>query len=319
MECSHMVLRRVAEVSVQVFLRQSAWLRFLFLGLLLYLGLFLTHEDPPPPPLPTPNTAQLDTLRSSWLRISGTEPNNSEMQVLVRGWVDRELLFREALRLNLHLTDTLVWRRMVRNMQFIGAQGSDSQLLWRAFDLGLHEADPIVRRRLLQTMEDRARASITMPQEQVLLDAYHGPRAEEFLRIRRAFTHVFYSYDKRGKDGALTHARAFVCEKSTIATAHADTFPAISRDVPLSTEQQIAKNFGAHFATQLMQVSLDTCHGPMHSAYGVHWVYIHTHREERIPYEQVRALLLEDWLRAESDQALATQAMVLREQYQPLP
>ena len=294
------------------------WLHFVVLGSLLYVGVFLTRVDPPLPLLPQPTDAEIATMRANWLKRVNSFPNQIEMRELLRDWTDRELLFREALRLNLYMTDTLIWRRLIRNLKFVGKEGSESSLLREALQLGLHEIDPVIKKRLLQTMEDRARATVPMPEEKILRQAYEQRLEHEFTRARRSFSHVFYSHDKHAKEAMRRITKNFKCSLDAIESNLGEMYPAAPKKVPLSTEQQIAKNFGTGFADEIMTVSLQKCAGPINSAYGVHWVYVHEHRKERMPYSQVRPLLLEEWLRAQTAKVLATQAQNLRASYQPV-
>jgi hypothetical protein len=301
------------------YLKHAVWLHFLCLGAVLYVGISLNKEPEPLPELPVPSDGEIREMQNNWARGMHDLPDNKEMEELLRDWTDRELLFREALRLNLHLSDTLVWRRLIRNLRFIGKEGSDASLLREAFQIGLHEQDPIVRRRLLQTMEDRVRSGVPLPEESLLRRQYQNRLKHEFTRIRRSFSHVFYSHDRHGRDKARRMAKGFKCSKLIIQNHKADIYPAAPQNVPLSTEQQIAKNFGADFAAEIMNISPNECEGPMDSAYGTHWVYVHEHREEPIAYERARALLLEEWMRAKTDKALTEYAFSLRAHYQVPP
>lgn len=296
------------------------WIHFVVLGGILF-GVSISIREPAPlPSLPQPSAEQIESMRLDWVRRTNTLPGESQTSQFTEDWIERELLFREALRLNLELSDMFIWRRLIRNLQFIGAEGSDASLLRKALRMGLHKEDIVVRRRLLQAMEDRARSSLPMPDEQVLRHAYKQALEDEFVRKRRTFSHVYYSYDKRGKIGARNAANRFACSKEAIAIGDGDIYAVAPKHVPLSTETQIAKNFGPNFAHYLMHAPVNACSGPINSAYGTHWVYVNMDRSDIIPYETARPVLMEDWLRVETSKVLQDQARQLRKHYQlPLP
>ena len=63
-------------------------------------------------------SAQIEALRRDFRRSVGTPPDAGELAALIRDYVDREILFREALRAGLHRSDPLIRRRLVQNIRF---------------------------------------------------------------------------------------------------------------------------------------------------------------------------------------------------------
>ncbi|MDF1765506.1 MAG: peptidylprolyl isomerase [Gammaproteobacteria bacterium] len=54
-----------------------------------------------------------------WETQMGTEPSASELESLIAGWIEEEVLYREALRLGLDREDSIIRRRLVQKLNFI--------------------------------------------------------------------------------------------------------------------------------------------------------------------------------------------------------
>lgn len=299
-------------------LSEAYWLHFIIIGSVLFA---LVRYFEPLPPIPYPQDSEIAELQENWLRTTGGITNDTELVLLIKDWQDQELLFQEALRLKLYLDDTLVWRRLIRNMRFVGAEGDDIDLLQQALKLGTHTIDPVVRRRLLQRMRDRMRSTLLLPLEATLQTIYQQRLVADYTLIRRSFQHIYFAYDRRGRSGAKSDAQSLKCTADLfLATEQrtGDAYPAAPLNIVLSTEQQIIKRFGANFASAVMAAVVEHCFGPVESAYGMHWIYVTEHKVEPRPYQSVRALLLENWLRKQTDNALNDLVTDLRSTYSGL-
>ena len=74
---------------------------------------------------------------------------------MVAAELDRDMLFQRAIELDLHLYDTVVYQRLLRNMRFLqlGEGKTDQELYEEALSMRLHLGDEVVKRRLIQVME----------------------------------------------------------------------------------------------------------------------------------------------------------------------
>ncbi len=295
-------------------LHRNPWLHFIGIGLLLYFlpGPWSSRAAPEPLQI---EGEQVRSLTVDWLRRTGRYPNSEELKSLVRDALDKKLLFQEGLRLGLHLSDPLVWRRLVRNMRFLGVQGEDYDLLRQALDLGMHRRDVVVQRRVLQMMEERHRSFVLEPSEEELLQQYYSEQ-EKYRRVRVAFLHLFFSRQQRGMAAAYQAAEQWMgdCRVELFDSTHGDPHPAGLRQ-PLQTEEQIAKNFGGHFASRVLAGGEGACLGPVESAYGVHWVLIAERESEVIPYAQLHERLREEKLRERAFRSLGVELDKLREKH----
>lgn len=292
-------------------------LHFLLLGAALYS--LVAAWPQPKPPLPAIDAERLEARRVEWLRRTGAAPGAEALAAMRREMLDEELLFIEGLRLGAHLSDLVVWRRLARNMRFIGEEGTDAELLRKALDIGMHLDDIVVRRRVLQIMEARVAAGLGAPPEAELRADYQRRLATEFTYPRVAFEQVFYSNQQRGREAAWRAAQAQRdgrCAASRMAGG--DHYPGGARRHPLLTKAQIAKRFGGLFAEALINAdAAETCLGPMRSVYGAHWVRVLERRVDQLSFEQARPRLQEDWRRRRLRDALAETVARLRLNYAP--
>lgn len=66
-------------------------------------------------------------LSSLWLAQMGNQVTQEQLSSLVDAWIKEEVLYREAIRLNLDRDDTIVRRRLVQKLEFL-TEGVDDEL-----------------------------------------------------------------------------------------------------------------------------------------------------------------------------------------------
>ncbi len=293
---------------------KRSWLHFLALGLLLYLATLLWPEHEPPPEPVRLDETRVQELRLGWLRRTGTYPDARQMEALVEDAIDRELLFQEGLRLGLHLVDNVVWRRLVRNMRFTGMEGSDWKLLRQALDFDMHRNDIVVRRRVIQVMEERARSLVEEPSAAELREQYRL-REAEFRRRLTSFRHIFSGYQERGLERAQAEIQALraQCRAALFAGQRGDPHPA-GFELLQRTDHQVMKYFGGDFVQALQAAPVGDCFGPVESAYGAHLVWVLERSDETLSFAQLRPRLHEDLVRRRSRTILREQLQQLRRQ-----
>ena len=158
-----------------------------------------------------------------------------EERAEVAKWVEEELLFRTALRLHMHEADTIVRRRLVQRMRFVH--------------------------------EDMLKVAEPTPAQ---LDAYiarhptSGPNTV-------TFDHVFLARSKHPDlDADATATRAALSKGEA---ASGDSMP-----VPFATadqlEVELSKAIGPSVTSAIMAAPLNEWAGPFESAYGLHMVRV---------------------------------------------
>jgi hypothetical protein len=267
--------------------------------------------------------AQIETLRRDFRSRVGTPPDADELAALIRDHVDREILFREALRAGLHRSDPLIRRRLLQNMRFAQVEeagGSDP--FEAALALGMERTDPVVHRRLVQRAE-RILVASAGPAEpgQAELEAWLETHAQTFTRpARYRFAHVFLSADQRSstleRDAlrVLAELRHEARDPDEI-TALGDSFP-LSQQLGPWSAHEIAKQLGPGFARQIAGLVPGRWTGPVASAYGLHLVWL----RERIPatrpsVEEVRGRLTQAVRERRERQVLRAGLEPLRRHY----
>jgi hypothetical protein len=254
------------------------WLHFLVLGAVLFL--FLRWLNPPPRPTvgPLPQ-ARIDNLQREWFSTTGRPPSEAQLARMVEAELDREILFQEALELDIHLFDPVVRQRLVRNMHFLQLAGErdDEALYQDALRMQLHLGDEVVKRRLIQVMEQLL-LSRQPPQPVTEADiAQRFAEGREELRRPERYT-IDQIYLPRERASEVETVAAEIRQRELdpdTARKFSSPFLPGYRFVAQSPAQ-LARNFGAAFVMNFQQLNpvSGTWLGPVESTYGFHLVWI---------------------------------------------
>jgi hypothetical protein len=228
---------------------------------------------------------------------------------------DAELLEREARRLGLARGDSVIRRRLERNLRFLEESGPGAADFEEALALGLDRSDLVVRRRLVQRLELHAlawaRASEPTEAE---LERRLARDADRFaLPARVRLSHVFLSRDRHGA-GLLAAAHALAARLDSLAPERAAELgdPSLQgARLPWLSEAELAASFGEPFARAVAELPTGRWSGPIASSYGLHHVFVHERSSGRTAalaqvrsavreavFEERSQAVLRDWLRA---------------------
>jgi parvulin-like peptidyl-prolyl isomerase len=230
-------------------------------------------------------------LIRSYSAETGRAPDEPTIAALVEEALDDEVLFREARARGLHEIDSVVRQRLVQNMRFLEGetQKSDDELFAESLKLEMDASDVVVRRRLIQLLELAAFSSARLVEpSDADLAAYLEAHRERFLQPERvSATQIFLSRDQRA-EALERDARALLAqlERDSIAPENSGSFGdpfLLPRELPLRSETELARSFGAEFASALLRAPLGRWSGPIRSAYGMHAVFVHERSEARMP------------------------------------
>ncbi len=305
-------------------IRRRPWLQFLILGILLF---WLQSElFPAPKPAVGPlEEARVEGLLGQWQAATGRRPEGAELARILRAELEQDMLFQHAVSMDLQRQDPVVFQRLVLNMQFLGLgaeDATDSELFERALELRLHLGDEVVRRRLLQVMEQLLLA--TNPPEQASAEAIaeaFAQRAEELRRPPRYSILQLFFDRKREQELPAIVAR--------IENDSLDPEAALALSSPFmhghtfreQTPDQLARIFGAVFVSNLLATDPRPAHwhGPLRSAYGWHYVWVESVTPGRpAELEEVRPILQRDLDLEARNRALASAVARLAERYELL-
>ena len=221
-----------------------------------------------------------ETFANQWQR----PPTDEELHGLVAGFLEEEVLAREAKTLGLDQNDTIVRRRLAQKLAFL--------------------------------VDDTSQ--IVEPTDEELRRFYYT-HAERFrTEARVSFTQVFFNPERRLH--AETDAQAALASVSTMGGDERAT--AMGDPTLLETEfhdldaQAVSNVFGADFARTLFLLKPGSWAGPLKSGYGVHLVWITDLRPATLrPFQEVRPKVLEEWRRQLKEQTKAQYLGKLREKY----
>ncbi len=295
-------------------------LHFVAIGALLFACEAVLAPSPGPAArAPEPlvvSAGQVAELRRSWLALTGRLPDASELESLVADAIDEEVLVREARARGFHRSDSLVRRRLVRNLRFVSddPERSDEDLFAEALALGLDRTDLVVRRRLLQKMKLGVRSAIAEPTTEEL-EAFLASHAERFAQPARVgLSHVFLSRDRRGA-GTEAEAKRLLARLRDGSLGRAEARPLGDpflhpRDLPARSLRELAWMFGEEFARAVARLEPGGWAGPLPSSYGHHLVWVHQRSPVRTPdLASIRARVRDAWL---TERAAAELAARLR-------
>ena len=227
------------------------------------------------------SAGQVNRIAENFQLLAGRPPSRGELDALVKDYVDEEIFYREAMAMGLDIDDVIVRRRMRQKLEFLSEEDnipepSDAQL--KAW-LTTHRAE------------------------------YRMPR-------RIAFRQVLASGDVRGS-AAKAEAEAFVARLNAGASAaRIGDGSLMPSTVPLSSQQDIASQFGEEFAAALFRHSGRAWFGPVMSPLGAHAVLISATEAARDPsLQEMRDTLRSDWIDAQRQDQRRKFAARLRARY----
>lgn len=287
--------------------------QFVFAGVVLFiLNLWLFPE--PKPQLGPPNPERVQLQAEALQQLQQTQLTEQQIALIKKRELREELLFIEAVERGVIDQDLVVQRRLIRNMRFMSPEreATDEELLAEAWELRLHLADEVVRRRTVQVMETLIVATEPRytPTDAELLAEYNSRISEFEEPARLSFAHVFLRPD-------TTDERAETLVKAVKTGAIPDEARS-SSDVFLagyrfrnSSLLDISRQFGDQFAIELSAKLSDENFaegawlGPLTSIFGQHWVWVESRTPGRVKtMNEVSVDLIRDLRRGAEDAAV---------------
>jgi hypothetical protein len=293
-------------------------LHFAALGALLFAA---DREFARPQPAAMPAERVIERA-AAFARATGSAPDARQLALLERDAFHEELLAREARRLGLDRDDAVVRERLVSNMGFVlGRDVAPDRLYREALALGMDTSDALVRRRLAARMTARLRADAARaPIDEATLRGWfdrHRDDYEEPAAVR--FAQLCFARETRG---GAAESRA----RETLASLRrdADAGAAASRrgdpclfgsEVPLRSEAELARSFGASFTRAAFGAETGVWTGPVASSQGVHLVFVRDRVAKRAAdFEAVRDAVRDACIAERQDAALRDGLAALRAQ-----
>ena len=268
--------------------------------------------------------ARIEQLRQDWQERTGAPPDARTLAALIDQEIEDLVLIREARARGLHRSDSVVQRRLLRNMEFLeGSAGrSADELLDEAYRLGLDRTDLVVRRRLVQMLTLEVYGAARSPEAtEAELREYLDAHADRFrVPARTRISHVYLSRDRRGVS-IDQDARALLLELTAAGEPSAPDgargdpflFPA---DLSSLSNRELARTFGSDFAAGVDDLPAGRWSGPVASAYGLHLVWVHERTPKRpASLASVRKKLAEAVYTERGEAAFRTRVASLRRRH----
>ena len=210
---------------------------------------------------------ELQALAALWQAQWRRPPTQDELTGLVVDRVREEVLYREALALDLDENDVLVRRRLAEKLE-----------------MALNDV-----------------AATTEPSADDLR-RYFESHADRYVEpATLTLTHRFFSRDRRG-DSVETDARRALEALAAGGTVDDDSFHA-AKTLTLEDADRLERIFGGAFHDAVLEHaarprSRHAWFGPVPSAYGAHLVRVDAYTEgRRRTLDEVRETVLDDWRR----------------------
>ncbi|MCK6455672.1 MAG: peptidyl-prolyl cis-trans isomerase [Phycisphaerae bacterium] len=219
------------------------------------------------------STGRIESLATAFTRTWQRPPAPAELAGLVREYVREEVCAREAIA------------------------------------LGLHEDDPIIRRRLRQKLEFVSEdATMDSAPTDGELSGFLEAHPDRFrVEGRLSFAQVYLDPDRRG--AALVSDAAAMLAALNQASAAIDPSTwgdatMLDRESTDVAKSDVLRRFGPAFAAKLGELPIGRWHGPIESGYGAHLVLIRNRSADRLPaLDEIRDAVRREYVEAQRRQA----------------
>ena len=200
---------------------------------------------------------EVNALIETWTAQVGRPPNDQDLQGIINQLVEEEILYREALKLELDKDDIIIKRRLAQKIGFL-KQEEQSQL----------------------------------PTETELKEYFKSKEAKYYIDKRLSFSHLYFSKEKNGAERALQALKVIQNEKSI---PDSDPF-LVGKNFINKTSKEIDRDFGVGFSDHFINEVSGSWLGPFESIYGAHLVKISQITQSKSPsLEEVKRAVLVDY------------------------
>ena len=221
---------------------------------------------------------EIDGLIKTWTAQVGRPPTDHDLKGIINQLVEEEILYREALKLNLDKDDIIIKRRLAQKIGFLKQEEQNQP-----------------------------------PTESELKIYFESKESNYYMEKRFSFTHLYYSKDKNGSERA---AQALEVINQQTEIPDSDPF-LVGKNFINKTLKEIDRDFGKGFSNNFSQGVKGSWLGPFNSIYGTHLIKISTIVEAKKPnYEEVKKVVLMDYFLDMKQQEMKNYIESLKEEYQ---
>ena len=220
---------------------------------------------------------ELTSLLSAWQSQVGRPPSDEEIVNIINNFVQEEILYREALLLDLDQEDRIIKRRLAQKITFLKQE----------------------------TIPDD-------PSQEELEKFFEQNKNNYYVPATYSFSHHYFSKESSAKEKA---ARAFNDYQTNGAELKGDPF-FLGKNFYQNSADEIKKNFGELFFLAIENLTLNEWSGPHESAFGEHIILLkEVTTGFSPPLEKVILRVQQDYLSQAQDKAIAEYINEIRSQY----
>jgi len=220
---------------------------------------------------------ELTSLLSAWKSQVGRPPNDEEIVNIINNFVQEEILYREALLLNLDEEDRIIKRRLAQKITFLKQE----------------------------TVPDD-------PSQEELEKFFDQNKSSYYVPATYSFSHHYFSKESSAKERAT---KAFNNYQTNGVELKGDPF-FLGKNFYQNSANEIKKNFGELFFSTIKNLPVNEWSGPHESAFGYHIVLLKEVKTGfSPPLEKVQIKVQQDYLSEAQDKAIAQYINEIRSQY----
>ena len=205
----------------------------------------------------------LASLSSKWEMQWNRTATQEELSSLVLQNIKQEVFYQEALKMNLDHNDEIIKRRLSQKMEFLSN------------DL----------------------ATLSQPSDQELEDYLASKTENYLLPFEYDLYQIVFTNDKH-KD-SLNALEDALKRSSQLSL---DEMRELGDNLPFpfyyanTTAEELASQLGSAFSDSIVELGLNSWHGPVSSGYGSHLVYITRRNQPKLPeLKSIKDLVLRDF------------------------
>ena len=222
---------------------------------------------------------EVESLIYAWELQVGRSPTRTDIKNIIDDVIKEEILYREALRLNLDLEDRIIKRRLAQKISFL-----------------------------------REETSIAPPKPDELQKFFEKNLESYIFPERFTFTHLYFSSERNGKQRSEEALKNIQENEDTLPKS--DPFM-LGKNFVEKSRFEIQRDFGNQFSEVFKEPILDRWLGPVESAYGFHAVKLLNKVESVTPtLNQVKEKVEVDFYLEEKQKTLDSYLLELRDKYQ---
>ncbi len=211
-------------------------------------------------------SSDIEWIRSSWEARMKSQPMQHELQGLIDRYIRDEILFREALAMDLDDRDLVIQRRLVQKLTFVFEDLAET----------IEPADDELKNYMRQNQEKY--------------------RIPEMI----SFTQVYFNPEKRKnlmKEAENVLARLKPAKSAPEEAVSLGDTIMIDSSFRERSLDEVARTFGGQFAEELFSADQMGWQGPIASTFGLHLIYIEKRTASRMPeFENIREDVKNDFM-----------------------